>query len=115
MDPGTPGHRIPQWRSCFCHNFVLSINQAPVQTIADELQEIDKAQQLENKTIVVAFTKDDAPNCLSTVGLPQLYFDQLQVTKRHISHAALAVIHKAAIGMKFNHQHLHQKLNYNEW
>jgi hypothetical protein len=70
---------------------------------------------LDNKTVVVAITKDDVPNCLSVVGLPQLYFDQLRVMKRHISHAALAVIHKAVTGPKFNRRHLQQQLNWNEW
>jgi hypothetical protein len=76
MDPGTPAHRIPQWRSRLRHDFVPSINQAPVHTIADALQAISKSRQLDNTTIVVVLTKDDAPNCLSAVGLPQLYVGQ---------------------------------------
>jgi hypothetical protein len=70
---------------------------------------------LDNKIVVFALTKDDAPHCLSAVGLPQLYFDQLRVTKRHILHATLAVLHKAATGPKFNRWHLQQQLNWNEW
>jgi hypothetical protein len=35
IDPGTPAHRLPQWRSHLHHAFVLSIDQAPVHTIAD--------------------------------------------------------------------------------
>jgi hypothetical protein len=114
MDPGAPSHHLPQWRSHLRYAFVLSINQDPVDTIADSLQAFAKAQQLDNITVVVALTNDDAPNCLSAVGLPQLYSDQLWVTKRHISHTALAVIHKAITGPKFNRRHLHQQLNWNE-
>jgi hypothetical protein len=114
IDPGTLSHRIPQWRSHICHAFVLSIDQTPVHTIDFTLQEIAKARQLDNKNVVVSLIKDDAPNCLSEVGLPQLYFDQLWVMKRHISHTALAVIHNAITGPKFNHRHLQQQLNWKE-
>jgi hypothetical protein len=73
MDPGTPAHHILQWRSRICHAFVISINQAPAHTIADALHAVAKARQLDNKTGVVALTNDDDPNCLSAVGLPQLF------------------------------------------
>jgi hypothetical protein len=70
---------------------------------------------LDNKTVVGDLTKDDAPYCLSTFGLPQLYFNQLQVMTRHISHAALAAIRKAITRPKFNCWHLQQQLNRNGW
>jgi hypothetical protein len=102
MDPGTPAHYLPQWRSCLYHDFILSINQTPVHTTVDTLQTIvkafAKACQLDNITIFVTLTKDDAPNCLSAAGLPQLYFNQLGVMKGSISHAALAVVNKAVSG-----------------
>jgi hypothetical protein len=102
MDPGIPAHELLQWRSRLCRDFVLTIDQAPVHTIGDELQAISKARQPNKITVDVALTKDDVPNYLSAVGLPPLYLVQLRVMKRHISHAALAVTHKAVTGPKFN-------------
>jgi hypothetical protein len=65
--------------------------------------------------IVVVFTKDDAPNCLSVVGLPQLYFDQLRIMIRHIDNTVLDVVHKAITGPKFNRRTLQKQLDWNDW
>jgi hypothetical protein len=115
MDPGTPSHRIPQWRSRLRHDFVISIDQVHIHIIDDALQAISKTRQLENKTVVSALTKDYAQNCISTVSFPQLYVDHLRVMNWHILHAALAVFHKAVTGLKFNRGNLQQQLNWNEW
>jgi hypothetical protein len=43
-----------------------------VHTIADIGLVISEARAAGRPSIVVVFTKDDAPNCFSAVGLPQL-------------------------------------------
>jgi hypothetical protein len=48
-----------------------------VHTIADIGIVISEARATRRTYIVVVFTTDDAPICLSAVVLPQLYFDQL--------------------------------------
>jgi hypothetical protein len=95
MDPGTPAHTIRQWISSLRHAFVPRINKTPVHTIDDSLQAIAKARQLDKKTVDVALTNDDALNCLSLVGLPQLHVDQIWIMKQHISHTAPAVVNTA--------------------
>jgi hypothetical protein len=61
------------------------------------------------------FTKDEAKNSLSAVGLPQLYFDQLRVMKAHIAHTVQAVVHKAITGPKFNRRSLQKQSDWPEW
>jgi hypothetical protein len=86
-----------------------------VHTIADIGLVISEARAAGRTSIVVVFTKDDAPNCLSAVGLPQLYFDQLRMMRGHIDNTVLAVVHKAITGPKFNHHTLQKRLDWNDW
>jgi hypothetical protein len=67
------------------------------------------------KSVAVAFTKDDAPNCLYAVGLSQLYFNQLWIMKGHITNTVLTFVHKATTGPKFNHRTLQKKLDWKDW
>jgi hypothetical protein len=75
MDLGTPSHRLPQWKSRLRSAYIFSINTMSVHTIADIGLVISEARAAGRTSSVVLFTKDDAPKCLSAVGLPQLYFD----------------------------------------
>jgi hypothetical protein len=61
------------------------------------------------------FTKDEAKHSLSAVGLPQLYFDQLLVTKAHIAHTVQAVVHKSITSPKFNRRSLQKQSYWPEW
>jgi hypothetical protein len=80
MDPGTPSHRMSQWKSRLHYAYILYINTMSVHTIADIRLVIAEACLANRKSIIVAFTKDDSPNCLFAIGLPQLHFDQLRPT-----------------------------------
>jgi hypothetical protein len=115
MDLGMPSHCLPQWKSRLRSAYILSIDTMSVHTIADIDLVISAARAAGCPSIVVVFTKDDAPNCLSTVGLPHLYFDQLHIMKRHIDNTVLAVVHKAITGPKFNHRTLQKQLDWNDW
>jgi hypothetical protein len=84
MDLGRPSHRLPQWKSRLRSAYILSIDTMSIHTITDIGLVISEGRAAGCPSIVVLFTKDDAPNCLSTVGLPQLYFDQLRIMRRHI-------------------------------
>jgi hypothetical protein len=64
MDLGTPSHRLPQWKSRLRSAYVLSINTMSVHTIADVGLVISEARAAGRTSIVVVFTKDDAPNSL---------------------------------------------------
>jgi hypothetical protein len=86
-----------------------------VHTIADIGLLISEARAAGRPSFVVVFTKDEAPSCLSAVGLPQLYFEHLRITRRHIDKTVLAVVHKAITGPKFNRRTLQKQLDWNDW
>jgi hypothetical protein len=86
-----------------------------VDTIADIGLVISEARAAGRTSIVVLLTNDDAPNCLSAVGLPQLYFDQLRIVRGHIDNTVLDVVHKTITGPKFNRRTLQKQLDWNDW
>jgi hypothetical protein len=86
-----------------------------VHTIADIGLVISEARAAGRTSIVVVFTKDDALNCLSSVGLLQLYFDQLRIMRGHIDNTVLAVVHKEITGPNFNGDTAQKQLNWNDW
>jgi hypothetical protein len=78
------------------------VDSTAVHTISDVQEAIALARQAAQTSVIVVFTKDEAKHGLSDVGLPQLYFDQLRVTKAHIAHTVQAVVHNVITGPKFN-------------
>jgi hypothetical protein len=86
-----------------------------VHAIEDVRSIISEARSAHNKSVVVVFTKDNAPNCLSAAGLPQLYFDQLQITKGHTNNIIIAVVHKAVTCPTFNCRTLQTQLDWKDW
>jgi hypothetical protein len=115
MDLGTLSHLLPQCKSRLCSAYILSIDTMSVHTIADICLVISAARAARRPSIVAVFTKDDAPNCLSAVGLPQLYFDQIRIMRRQIDNTVLDVVHKAIAGPTFNCRTLQKQLDWNEW
>jgi hypothetical protein len=105
MDPGTPSHRLSQWKYHLRHAYILSIDNMSVHAINDVRLVIYEARSVNRKLVVVSFTKDDAPNCLSAIGLPQV----------HVENTLLVVVHKAIIGPKFNHRTLQNQLDWKDW
>jgi hypothetical protein len=106
MEPGTPSHSLSQWKSRIHYAYILSIDTMSMHTIADVRLVISKARSANKQSIIVAFTKGDAPNFLSAVGLPQIYFDQLSIMKVRIDSTVLTVVHKAITGHKYNRRTL---------
>jgi hypothetical protein len=115
MTPGTPSHRLHQWKSRLRHAFLLSVHTTSVHTISDVHQSISLAHQAAHTSVVIVFTKDDANNSLSAIGLPHLYVDQLRVMKAHIEHTVQSVVHKAITGPTLNHRSLQKQSNWPEW
>jgi hypothetical protein len=72
MTRGTSFHRLSQWKSRLRSAYILSIDTMSVHTLADVRLVISEARSAKRKSAIFAFTKDDAPNCLSGVGLPQM-------------------------------------------
>jgi hypothetical protein len=106
VDPGTPSYRLFQWKSHLRSAYILYIDTAYVHTIADVRLVIYEALSSRISSVVIAFTKDDAQNCISAAGLPQLYFDQFCIMRRHIENTVLAVLHKAITGFQIQSSHL---------
>jgi hypothetical protein len=109
MPPGTPSHRLPQWKSRLRHAFLLSVDAAAVHTSSDVHQAIALARQAAQTSVIIVFTKDEDNNTLSAVGLPQLYVDQLRVIQAHIAYTVQSVVHKAITGPKFNRRSLQKQ------
>jgi hypothetical protein len=86
-----------------------------VHTIPDVRFVISEARSSKRTSVVIAFIKDDAPNCLSGVVLPQLYFDQLRIMRVHIANTVLTVVHKSITGPKFNRRTLQEHLDWKDW
>jgi hypothetical protein len=115
MSPVTPSHRLFQWKSHLRSVHILSINTMSVHTVADMRLVISEACLAKRTSIVISFTKDDAPNYLSVVGLLQLYFDQHRIMHGHIENTILKVVHKSVTGPKFNHHTLQKQLDRKDW
>jgi hypothetical protein len=111
MAPGTPSQRLSQWKSRLCSAYILSIDTISVHNIADVRLIISEACSANRKSVIVAFTKDDAPNCISAVG----YFNQLRIMRGHIDNRVLAVVHKTITGPKFNRRTLHTQIEWKAW
>jgi hypothetical protein len=62
-------------------------------TISDVRLVISEDRPANRKLIIAAFTKYDAPKCLSAVDLPQLYFDQIRIMWGHIANTVLVGTH----------------------
>jgi hypothetical protein len=70
MDLGMPSYCLRKWKSRLRSAYLLSIDTMSVHTIADVSLVISEARASGSASIVVVSTKDDAPTCLSEVGLP---------------------------------------------
>ena len=85
MQPSTPAHRIPTWRSRLRRAYIiLRIDAADIVSVLYVTHAIRDARLLLAPNILVTFTFDEIVNTLSHAGLPQLYFDHMCVIKRSI-------------------------------
>jgi len=114
IEKGAPAHRIAQWRSRLRHAFILRIDGLAVHSKADISAAIARVRASNRDTAVFTFCKDGAPNSLSNVGLPQLYFDQLRMLNEHIRNACAAV-RKVATETKLHRRHLKKGPDWPEW
>jgi hypothetical protein len=115
MDPDMPSHRLFQWKFRLWSAYILSIDTMSVHTVTDEHLIIYEARSAKRTSVFIGFRKDDCPKCLSTVGFPHLYFDQLCIMHGHIKNTVLTVVHKAITGPKFNSHTSQKKLDWKDW
>jgi hypothetical protein len=88
MARGTPAHKLVRWRSRLRHAHVLAVEGAQVRVTADISAAVRAARDKHLASVQVTFAFDDVVNSLNHAGIPQLYFDQLRVIRRHIRAAA---------------------------
>jgi hypothetical protein len=84
MALSTPGSRVPKWRSTLRNTYLTQINGVPVDNITHITNVIAKARQERNIKIKCSFACDKSYGIHPFEGVPQLYFDQLNIIAQHI-------------------------------
>jgi hypothetical protein len=91
--PGTKAARIPRWRSRLRFGYVLAIDGQSVNTTTDVIHAIAKARQQNRPNCQFTVTFDELKHTTTQDGVPQLYFDQLNVIRDHLTDIKLAHDH----------------------
>jgi hypothetical protein len=76
---------------------------------------ISEARWPNRNFVVVLFTNNDAPNFISSIGIPQLYLNHLRITNGHAANIVLVVVHKAITGPTSNFRTLQKQLDWKDW
>jgi hypothetical protein len=84
MAVSTPGSRIPKWRSLLCHTYLINCEQQSIHTEEDLSAAIYHAKQRGVINAKFLFAVDKSHGIHPHEGIPQLYFDQLNVIASHI-------------------------------
>jgi hypothetical protein len=84
MALSTPGSRIPKWRSLPRNAYVLKIDGHDIQSMEDLNNAIHQARQRGLIKATCTFAIDKSYGIHPHHGIPQLYFDQLNVIARHL-------------------------------
>ena len=82
--PSTPAAKMTQWRSRIKHSYILQIDNTPVNTIEDVKRLISDARKMNKLNITLTLTHDELRNAMSSEGIPQLYFDQLNIIQQYL-------------------------------
>jgi hypothetical protein len=109
MAPGTPSHILSQWKSRLRSEYMLYIDMMSVHTIADVRLIVYEGCSAKMISIVIAFMKDDTPNCLAAVGFTQLYLDQLRIMRGHIKNTVITLL------LHLTETALLERLTLSEW
>lgn len=84
MALSTPGSRIPKWRSLLRNAYLTSFDGHTTHTIEEIQQAITKARQSGVIKATCTFAVDKSFGIHPHQGVPQLYFDQLNVIAKHL-------------------------------
>ena len=80
----TPSARLNSWRRDLRDGFINRINDTNVHTIADVQNAIAACRNRGDTTIKVHFALIDTVSIHTEKGLPQLFFDQLNIVSKHL-------------------------------
>jgi hypothetical protein len=84
MAKSTPGARLHKWRSTLRHAYLLKIDNQDI-TCIDDLKIAINNKRLQGKLkITCCFAMDRSFGIHPHHGIPQLYFDQLNVIAKHL-------------------------------
>jgi dUTP pyrophosphatase len=84
MHPGTPGSRLPKWRSVLRNAYLISVQDSQITTLEDVKQAIQHARSLGTLKINCKFAVVKSYGIHLHEGIPQLYFDQLNTIAQHL-------------------------------
>ena len=80
----TPSARLNAWRRDLRDGFINRINETNVHSIDDVQQAIKQCRERGDKTLKLHFAIIDTIAIHTEKGLPQLFFDQLNVVSKHL-------------------------------
>jgi len=84
MTAGTPGSRIPKWRSALRNTYLLTIQDTNIGNLEECLQAIQHARKFGIIKLKCTFAVDKSYGIHPHEGIPQLYFDQLNTIAQHL-------------------------------
>ena len=87
MAKGTPACRIPKWRSILRHAYLLQLDKHIINSMDDLLKTIQQARKHRLLTAECKFATDKSYGIHPQMGIPQIYFDQMNIIARHIHDA----------------------------
>ena len=101
---GTPAARIPRWRSTLRGAVLLKIDNTNVSTKEDVTEMIRKLKLNNMKQTQLLFATEDKVPVHTQQGIPQLYYDQLNIIAQHHQElreqATIALVHSEHDEMK---------------
>ena len=78
-EKGTPSAKIKKWRSKLRYSNLIEVNGKPVKAISEVEEEISQSRKEQKSEISLTFATDEKIPIHIEKGVPQLYFDQLNV------------------------------------
>ena len=78
-EKGTPSAKIKKWRSTLRYSNLIEVNGKPVKAINEVEQEISQSRKEQKSEVSLTFATDEKIPVHIEKGVPQLYFDQLNV------------------------------------
>lgn len=80
----TPASRVPRWRSTLRNAYILTIQDQPIYNTGHIEEAVATARRQGLMKLQVVFSTDQSYGIHPMEGIPQLYFDQLNVIAQHL-------------------------------
>ena len=82
--PGLPSAKIPNWRNDLRNSYITRVNGVPVKTKGEIIEQIEVCKLAKLKHVEITFSTMEKQGLHPQHGVPQLYYDQLQLIAQHI-------------------------------